>query len=635
MKIRILLILAILMYALPAVALEWGSMFGDRCGQAREIAVKWVKEQNDEQRRADERRIDDLCPDGPAVHFMEGVRNERAGNLDKAIKEYQEALRLDPDFAEARGNLGTSYLQKGLSDDAAVELTRASKSLSDPRVHQGLARIFSDRKFYTLALYHYGEARRLLPDDPAILAGIAEVYDSMGLVQNAEEGFKKALMQESGFEKARLGLAMLYMKKDQPDKAIAELRNALVINPANKEVHAMLGEILEKRGDRDGARKEFALAGKSLDLSPEERLQKGDEYLKAKDYEKAAAEYLPALQARPDWAEALQKMGDARMAMGQDEEAIASYREALRNKLENAEIHYNLGVLYERRNLLDEAVVEYRQALRLAPADGDTRRRLADIYTLRGNVPEATEQYQALLKLRPENPLVHFKLGRLYAASKKYTEAAAAYGEAVRLDAGNLEAHRELASLMRKLGNDVEAEKHYAEVLRLKKDDVDARNALMSLYVKNKKYDDLIRLLKEGVEFNPADPNSHYRLGLVYEFNKEYDLSAEKYAEAVKLQANHAKALNALGRVYMKTGRLAEAKDALEKAKEADPELEESAVLLNNIRDELTPESRKYKKSARKGKKSGKKGKSTKGKKTKSSKSSKSSKSKGSSKKKR
>lgn len=633
MKMRILLILAILPYALPAGAFEWGRVFGDRCGQAREIAIKVIKEQNDEQRRADERRIDELCPDGPAVHFLEGVRSEQTGNLDKAIKEYQETLRLDPDFAEARGNLGVCYLQKGLTDDAAVELTRASRSLSDPRVHQGLARIFSDRKFYTLALYHYGEARKLLPDDPAILAGIAEVYDSMGLVQNAEEGFKKALMQESGFEKARIGLAMLYMKKDQPDRAIAELRNALVINPANKEVHAMLGEILEKRGDREGARKEYALAGRSFDLSPEERLQKGDEYLKAKDYEKAAAEYQLALKGRPDWAEALRKLGDVHMAMGKDEEAIASYREALRNKLESAEIHYNLGVLYERRNLLDEAVVEYRQALRLAPADGDTRRRLADIYTLRGNLPEAIEQYQALLKLRPENPLVHFKLGRLYAASKKFTEAAAAYGEAVRLDSDNLEAHRELASLMRKLGNDGEAEKHYAEVLRLKKDDVDARNALMSLYVKNKKYDDLIRLLKEGVELNPADPNSHYRLGLVYEFNKEYDQAAEKYAEAVKLQGDHAKALNALGRVYMKTGRLVDAKDALEKAKAADPELEESSVLLNNIRDELSPESRKYKKKfSRKGKKSGKKGKATKSKKTKNSKTSKS---KGNSKKKK
>jgi hypothetical protein len=43
----------------------------------------------------------------------------------------------------------------------------------------------------------------------------------------------------------------------------------------------------------------------------------------------------------------------------------------------------------------------------------------------------------------------------------------------------------------------------------------------------------------------------------------------------------------------MKTGRLSEAKDTLEAAKKADPTMEETAVLLNNIRDEFNPEPRK------------------------------------------
>jgi len=62
----------------------------------------------------------------------------------------------------------------------------------------------------------------------------------------------------------------------------------------------------------------------------------------------------------------------------------------------------------------------------------------------------------------------------------------------------------------------------------------------------------------------------------------------------------------------MKTGHIKEAKEALEAAKVADPGLEETTVLLNNIKDEFTPEPKKYsKKKGRKSKKgkSGKKGK--------------------------
>ena len=57
----------------------------------------------------------------------------------------------------------------------------------------------------------------------------------------------------------------------------------------------------------------------------------------------------------------------------------------------------------------------------------------------------------------------------------------------------------------------------------------------------------------------------------------------------------------------MKTGHIKEAKESLEKAKEADPALEETSLLLNNIKDELSPEPKKYKGKGKKSKK-GKKG---------------------------
>ena len=43
----------------------------------------------------------------------------------------------------------------------------------------------------------------------------------------------------------------------------------------------------------------------------------------------------------------------------------------------------------------------------------------------------------------------------------------------------------------------------------------------------------------------------------------------------------------------MKTGRLAEAREALEAAKQADPNLVETSILLNNIRDDFNPTPRK------------------------------------------
>ena len=123
---------------------------------------------------------------------------------------------------------------------------------------------------------------------------------------------------------------------------------------------------------------------------------------------------------------------------------------------------------------------------------------------------------------------------------------------------------------------------------------------------------ELVALLKENVEMTPQDSNQHYRLGLVYEFQKDYGNASASYLEAVKLKEDNAKALNALGRINMKTGHIKEAKEYLERAKAIDPTMEETTLLLSNIRDELAPVTTKYKKNSK-----GKKGKKVKSKSTK------------------
>jgi tetratricopeptide (TPR) repeat protein len=176
----------------------------------------------------------------------------------------------------------------------------------------------------------------------------------------------------------------------------------------------------------------------------------------------------------------------------------------------------------------------------------------------------------------------------------------------------NVEANREIAALYRAKGANDKAVEHYTKVLAQQKDDMDTRNALVSIYVKNKQYDEITGLLKGTAELFPEDPNNHYKLGLIYEFKKDYESAIGSYKKAIEVKADHARSLNALGRLYMKTGRINEAKEMLEAAKKADPTLEETTVLLNNIRDEFNPEPRKI----------------TKGKKSKSKKSKKSSKTK-------
>lgn len=153
-----------------------------------------------------------------------------------------------------------------------------------------------------------------------------------------------------------------------------------------------------------------------------------------------------------------------------------------------------------------------------------------------------------------------------------------------------------IALIAAQAGDNAKAILHYKKALLINKNDNEARTSLISIYTKSKQYDDISMLLKEAVELSPDDPVNHYKLGLIYDFKKEYDNAVASYKKAIELKPDNARALNALGRLYMKTGRLSEAKETLEAAKKADPTMEETSVLLNNLRDEFNPESRKISK---------------------------------------
>ncbi len=601
-------IISLIILATLTSGFTWGKSSSDRCEEAKQFALGLTSTSDRGSRLEAEASINELCPDGAAAQFMKGLASEQSGNSERALLSYREALRLDPAFYPANGRIGLILFEKNRSDEASIEFTKAMRGHSDPLYNRGLARVFTEKKLHSLAIYHYLEALKSYPSDAGLLSGIASAYNDSGETKKAEEAYRRAIAVNPGDKQTLVGLAALYTTSREFDKALDQLKKAEAITPHDKSIHALLADIYLKKGDRKSAESELILAG----IAPKIPLhvtagKNGDSFFANRDFANAIESYKAELNENPENSELRQKLGNAFMSAGRDQEAIAAYREAIRLNAENQELHYNLGLLYERKNLHDEAVVEYRRALQVSD-NVDARNRLGDIYTQRGSLPQAIEQYKMLLKNSPADQQLLMKLGKVYNSSNNSKEAIATFREAVRHNPDNIEAHRELANHFKKGNMLDDAEKEYRELLRLKKDDMEVRNALTAIYVKKKNYDDLVTLLKENVEMNPRDPGHLYKLGLVYEFRKDYENASASYQESVRIKEDNAKSLNALGRVKMKTGHIKEAKEYLERAKAADPNLEETALLLGNIRDELTPTTSKYKKPKKKKGKKVKKG---------------------------
>jgi len=122
---------------------SWGFGSSDPCRNALELAGSLEGLRDEVQVRQTEARILSLCPDGGAGHFVSGLQLERVGNLDGAISEYRKALQQEKTFPLASGNLGLLYAQKGMNDEASVELARGLASHPSPRYHKAMARILA------------------------------------------------------------------------------------------------------------------------------------------------------------------------------------------------------------------------------------------------------------------------------------------------------------------------------------------------------------------------------------------------------------------------------------------------------------------------------------------------------------
>ena len=100
------------------------------------------------------------------AHYNLGVVRFRQGKFEEAAAHYNEAIRLNPGYAEAHNNLGVVRLRQGKFVEAAAhynEAIRLDPGYAGPHNNLGVVR-FHQGKFAEAAA-HYNEAIRLDPDD--------------------------------------------------------------------------------------------------------------------------------------------------------------------------------------------------------------------------------------------------------------------------------------------------------------------------------------------------------------------------------------------------------------------------------------------------------------------------------------
>jgi tetratricopeptide (TPR) repeat protein len=290
------------------------------------------------------------------------------GRADEAIVQYQKALAIKPDYAEAHNNLGATLFQKGQTNEAIAQYQMALAIKPDfAEAHYNLGNALLQKEKVDEAIVHYQKA-------------LANEFDNA----EAHNSFGSALLQ-----KGRL------------DEAIIQFQKALAIKPGHAEAHDNLGNALFQKGQTDEAVAQYQMAiGIDPDFAdPHDNL--GSALFKIGQTDEAIAQYQMAIAIKPGFAEAHYNLGNALLPKGRVDEAAVQFQKALSIKPDYADAHYNLGNYLLQKGRVDEAILHFQEALAIQPDFIYARNNLGAALLQKGRLDEAIVQFQKALALQP------------------------------------------------------------------------------------------------------------------------------------------------------------------------------------------------------------------------------------------
>ena len=505
-----------------------------------------------------------------AYRTAQGTLLLRAGKLDAAEKEYEEALKLDPKCYPA---------------------------------HLGVARVYISRKESAKAKAEILAAIVAMPNRSGAISIGLEMLNFLGEKEEAKRVAGELTQKNPDFIPPYLFLATLALKEQQYDESLSLLKKVLAKDPASSVALTLCGDVSLARNDGTNALRFYQQAASGLKGAPPSLLVKlGYALFATGDISNAKTRFREALNANtnavyPEAALALSDLAIKQRDAREARDLTPKLRRLIAEQPQMLGVYNQLTDLYLMQSDFDNAIQITKSAQQRFPNEPELPYRLGSMYSAMSQKPGASKEFESEARKAFEQALGLAPHNLMYlSALIGYDLGKNRYNDAFNLISSSVKERPDVASLYYMQGMVLQtgvqmsggvtnvdqkdkidgAITSFRKAIALAPTNQEAYFALAELYRQTDRHQKALAELQDYLgKTNSA--SAHLLAAQIHEQLKDYAKAAEEYEKIVAMNQPSVTtliALNNLACVYgdhLDLGKAGEAYSLAQRAREMDP----------------------------------------------------------------
>ena len=535
------------------------------------------------------------------IAFSERRFDDSAALLQKVLA--RDRINYDATLLDANVKLNKNEVPQAIE-----ELLRLSKTYEHAtEVQLRLAQAYLLNAEDAKAEASLKQALASDPNFPDAIIALADLSIRKGDPVSAERSLEQIIKRRPELAQAHLLLAAAYTSQGNIDQAIAVYRRMQPLFPKNPQIPWVMSTLLARQNKPAEARK---ACDQSLEIAPDflppleglvdldladknpqaalDRVNKQLErrpsvpelvllqakiYLAQKDFSRAEAALLKAIQLGPDLRTSYLLLAQLYVASNKAQQALDKLNSFVA-RTNDAPALMQIGIIQESLKNYPAARDAYEKVLAVNPAFPAALNNLAYLYSQHFNqLDKAAQLAEQVRRMYPADPSVADTLGWIYYRKADYPRALALLTQAAAAAPSEPEIQCHLGMARYALGQEAPARLALQRALEGDKDfpgKDEARHRLAILAIDPNSSDPATQsLLEKRVAEDPNDPIALVRLGGAFIRNGTPDKAIKAYQQTLAQNPKNAYVLASLARLYSAPGTSTNPQKALEYVKDA------------------------------------------------------------------